>query len=71
MQHPISKNAIWVSATYIMFLVECGKQEEYKKKSLEKQAKLWREHQTERNRIAAERIPVFTIKPLSSAQTIL
>jgi hypothetical protein len=27
MQHPISKNAIWVSATYIMFLVECGKQE--------------------------------------------
>jgi len=45
--------------------------EEYKKKSLEKQAKLSRELQTERNRIAAERIPVFTIKPLSSAQTIL
>lgn len=45
--------------------------EEYKKKSLEKQAKLSRELQTERNRIAAERTPVFTIKPLSSAQTIL
>jgi len=45
--------------------------EEYKKKSLEKQAKLSRELQTERNRIAAERVPVFTIKPLSSAQTIL
>ena len=44
---------------------------EYKRKSLEKQAKLSRELQTERNRIAAEIIPVFTIKPLSSAQTIL
>ena len=45
--------------------------EEYKKKSLEKQAKLSRELQTERNRIASERTPVFTIKPMSSTQTIL
>lgn len=45
--------------------------EEYKKKSLEKQAKLSRELQTERNRIASERAPVFTIKPMSSTQTIL
>jgi hypothetical protein len=45
--------------------------EEYKKKSLEKQAKLSRELQTERNRIASERAPIFTIKPMSSTQTIL
>jgi hypothetical protein len=45
--------------------------EEYKRKSLEKQAKLSRELQTERNRIASERTPVFTIKPMSSTQTIL
>ncbi|NOS55253.1 MAG: hypothetical protein HOP37_03245 [Cyclobacteriaceae bacterium] len=45
--------------------------EEYKKKSLEKQAKLSRELQTERNRIASERTPIFTIKPMSTTQTIL